>query len=112
MRTLEAEEMQGLERLHREGNSHRERMRAHAVLLSAQGLSLEELARIFFVDRDTVSTWLARFESAGVGGLRDASKPGRPTKLPPLARQMLRESLSHPTPRLAPLLLERLKKGA
>ena len=73
---------------------------------------MESLASIFFVDRDTVSAWLKRFEAAGVEALRDAPKPGRPSKLPPQARAMLRESLLHPTPRLAPLLLERLKKGA
>lgn len=112
VRPLEVEEVQALEHLHRQGSSHRERVRAHAVLLSSQGFSMESLASIFFVDRDTVSRWLHRFAERGVGALQDAPKPGRPTKLPPLARAMLRESLCHPTPRLAPLLLERLKKGA
>lgn len=112
MRALEAEEVRELEHLRRQGSSHRERVRAHAVLLSSQGFSLELLASIFFVDRDTVSAWLDRFEEGGVAAVQDAPRPGRPSKLPPQARAMLRESLFHPTPRLAPLLLERLKKGA
>ncbi len=117
VRALEAEAVRELEHLHREGGSHRERVRAHAVLLSSQGFSLESLASIFFVDRDTVSRWLGRLAEGGVAALEDAPRPGRPSKLPPQARAMLRESLLHPTPRLAPLLLERLllerlKKGA
>lgn len=101
-----------MERLHREGATHRERVRAQAVLLSSRGMSLKMLSTIFEVDRDTVSGWLDRFLEGGVAHLRDAPKPGRPSKLSPAARQMLHEALFCPTPRLAPVVLERLKKGA
>ena len=47
-----------LEAVYHQAKTHRQRQRAHAVLLSAKGFTLEQLADIFSVDRDTVSGWL------------------------------------------------------
>lgn len=54
------------------------RKRAHAVLLSAMGHTINQLQAIFEVDRDTVTTWFDRFEASGVEGLKSLPKPGRP----------------------------------
>ena len=54
------------------------RKRAHAVLLSATGHTINQLQAIFDVDRDTVATWFDRFEASGVEGLKSLPKPGRP----------------------------------
>ena len=111
VRALSSVEESALERLHREGISHRERQRAHAVLLSSRNYGREVIADISGVSRDTVSLWLDRFERDGVSGLRDAAKSGRPPKMTKEAQQILREALQNPIPGLKPLLLERLKKG-
>src|SRR5438552_5082546 len=36
----------------------RARVRAHGILLSAQGMRIKEIAKIYQVDRDTVATWI------------------------------------------------------
>jgi transposase len=79
--TLNEEQRQGLEQLHRSGHSHRERQRAHAVLLSAQGYTLDQAADVLRVDRDAVSRWLGRWERGGLDALADAPKSGRPPKV-------------------------------
>lgn len=54
------------------------RKRAHAVLLSAMGHTINQLQAIFDADRDTVAAWFDRFEASGVEGLKSLPKPGRP----------------------------------
>lgn len=60
---------------------HYTRMRAHAVLLSCEGFDVSTLVRIFSADRDSVSSWIDRFESGGAEALKDADRPGGPPKL-------------------------------
>ena len=79
--SLSLEQQQGLEGLHRRGCSHRVRQRAHAVLLSAKGYSLDQAADVLGVDRDAVSRWLDRWERGGLDALADAPKSGRPPKV-------------------------------
>jgi transposase len=57
------------------------RQRAHAILLSAKRYTLDTLADIFAVDRDTMSQWITNWECAGIGGLSDHAKPGRPPNM-------------------------------
>jgi transposase len=59
----------------------RTRMRAHAVLLSARGYSLDQIADIYQVDRDRVSQWVEWWEAEQVAGLDDDPRSGRPPKL-------------------------------
>ena len=59
---LTAEEEEMLRCLRDQGETARIRKRAHAILLSAAGQSINELAKTFEVTRDTVRNWLARFE--------------------------------------------------
>ena len=63
-----------LEAVHHTAKTHRQRQRAHAVLLSAKGFTLEQLAHILSVDRDTVSGWLNLWQDKGLDGLADAPK--------------------------------------
>lgn len=53
------------------------RRRAHAVLLNARGYSVDQIADIYEVDRDTVSHWLTRWEDDGRAGLPDQAGRGR-----------------------------------
>ena len=62
----------------RSGETGRIRKRAHAILLSAAGQSINEVAKTFEVTRNTVRDWLARWERDSVCGLADAERSGKP----------------------------------
>lgn len=53
------------------------RKRAHAILLSSRGYSVDQIADIYEVDRDTVSSWLTRWKDGGSDDLSDQSGRGR-----------------------------------
>lgn len=84
---LTSEEKSHLEHLWKEGRTPRICRRAHAILLSAKGYKVDALADIFEVDRDTISTWLDRWEEgsgssdAAKERLEDAPRSGRPRKI-------------------------------
>ena len=59
----------------------RQRMRAHAVLLSARRFSVDQIADIYEVDRDRVSQWLEWWREFEFDGLSDDARSGRPPKL-------------------------------
>jgi len=61
--------------------SFRVRKRAHSILLSDRGFTISEIARIYQVDRDTISRWFARWREDGMDGLTDRFRSGRPPKL-------------------------------
>ncbi len=66
--------------------NHRIRMRAHSILLSAKGYTIEIIADIFQAARDTVSSWIDRWEQSGVNGLSDLPSGGRPPLLTDVER--------------------------
>lgn len=68
---------------HQSSESFRVRNRAHAVLLSADGFPIAEIAKICRVDRDTVSVWIDNWNSLGETGLADEERSGRPPLLTP-----------------------------
>lgn len=74
-------EIQTLTDMHRLHPSRRARMRAHSVLLSHQGFSLRHIADIYQVSRYAVSAWLERWPNAGLVGLYDHPRSGRPPRL-------------------------------
>lgn len=78
---LSPEEQSRLKQMRKTDSRYRVRDRVHALLLSDQGKSIETLAEIFEVDRDTVSSWFNRWEAERFEGLLDAPHPGRPPKL-------------------------------
>jgi transposase len=73
----------------------RARVRAQSILLSAQGLKIQEIATLYQVDRDTVAAWIKKWEKAEIESLYDKPRSGRPPKLTPeekdLARQYILE---------------------
>lgn len=99
-----------LEVEYRQGATHRQRQRAQAVLLSARGYPLDQLADILAADRDTVSRWLDQWQKQGLAGLTDAPKPGRPSKLEAAVEEEILDLLEHPTPDLKALVQARLQK--
>lgn len=108
---LDNEQVRQLRVLHKNGSSHRERQRAQAVLLSARGLSLEQLAFVFECDRDTVSGWLDDWQAGGVAALSDAAKSGRPSVLSETAQAQVLRAVACPTPNLKGVVMDELKKG-
>lgn len=99
-----------LGKLHHQGQTHRQRQRAHAVLLSDKGYTIEQLADIFGADRDTVSGWLHRWHQQGLDALSDAPKAGRRRKIDAALEQHLLELIERPTPDLKRALLCGLQK--
>ena len=87
---------QKLERVRRRAVG-RVSQRAHMVLLSARGYTVEQIAEIFGVGEDVVRTWLHRYERQGPLGLDDRPRPGRPPK-DRLARQIVDTQASNPPP--------------
>jgi predicted transcriptional regulator len=68
---LNEEQTNELKALVKNSEKHRTRQRAHAILLSSDGFSVDDIAKIFWVDRDTVSGWIDKWEQFGLEGLKD-----------------------------------------
>src|SRR6266508_1030002 len=67
--------------------------RMHMVLLSSRGYAVPQIAAIFDCDEATVRTWLDRFETDGVDGLRDRPRSGRPRTADADARDAIGHAL-------------------
>ncbi len=91
---LSDDQRQALERVRR-GAVGRVSQRAHMVLLSARGYTVEQLVEIFGVGEDVVRKWLRRYEREGPLGLDDRPRPGRPPK-ERLARHIVDAQASNP----------------
>jgi predicted ArsR family transcriptional regulator len=57
--------------------------RARIVLLAAEGVPLERIARQLGVDRNVVRTWVDRYRAGGLVALEDRPRSGRPRTFPP-----------------------------
>ena len=57
--------------------------RARIVLLAAAGVPLDRVARQVGVRRTVVRTWVDRYRAAGLAGLQDRPRPGRPRAFSP-----------------------------
>ena len=104
---LTQEQRDLLETTMQDDASFRVRSRAHSLLLSAQGTPIQQIAKTYQVDRDTVSTWIKNWEHHGPASLHDKPRSGRPSTLTPeeqaLAKQYLKEE-----PRCLKRVVERL----
>jgi transposase len=100
----------------------KERCRAQAVLWLAEGESVEQVAELLHISRQTVYNWTERFEQRQGLDLRsrlaDAPRPGRPPTalgvIDPLIAEVIdgdpRDLGYHSTVWTAPLLCEYLKQ--
>ena len=57
--------------------------RARIVLRAADGEPLDRIARELGVQRNVVRTWVDRYGEAGLAGLQDRPRPGRPQTFSP-----------------------------
>jgi transposase len=60
--------------------------RARMVLWRDEGYSADQVARLAGVSRPTVNTWVRRYAQAGLAGLADRPKPGKPAQVPAAVR--------------------------
>jgi transposase len=103
-------QVQQLEALRDNGESKQIRQRAHAVLLSFQRTSVNELVKIFQTSRNTICSWLDRWEAEGLAGLPDKPRPGARPSLDE-EEQVIALKLLRLTPQsLTTVLLELEKK--
>ncbi|MEZ6087290.1 MAG: helix-turn-helix domain-containing protein [Pirellulaceae bacterium] len=60
---------------------HYTRLRAHAILLSDRGKSIRQIVDMLGVDRNSVASWIDRFDNGGPAALQDRERPGAPPVL-------------------------------
>jgi transposase len=97
---LDAAERSELERTYRETSDADTRTRCHAVLLSAEGRSSPEIARLLYMAPMSVRRWITRYEAGGVAALVSSPPPGRaPTWDESFEWQLVDAALSDPRDR-------------
>lgn len=82
-----------LRSLYQTTSCSRTRLRVQMVLLSSEGYSVAQIARVSQQSDDTVCRWLKRFLAEGWRGLLEAPHCGRPPKITPAVEQFLAECL-------------------
>lgn len=106
---LTENQRQTLENIRKHDPSSRARTRAHSILLSSRRITIKEIVKIYQVDRDTVSSWVRKWEQNGIESLYDKPRCGRPSKLTleekALAQQYIKEE-----PRCLKQVVERLSQ--
>ena len=70
-----------LEQMKRHNHNYMMRTRAHAILLSDEGMDVQSLAQVFDVCRQTISKWINVWETEGVDALMDKPRSGRPSRM-------------------------------
>jgi len=78
---LTKEQKSSLEKGYKTGKSFTFRRNCHAILLSHEGQTVNEIARFLRVSTITVYTWLNKWQSQGIEGLKHKPGQGRPVKL-------------------------------
>lgn len=70
-------------RAHRYSLPYRDVMRAKIILLAAEGIPVDEIARRVDTPREVVWKWRKRFLEEGLLGLEERPRRGRPGVFPP-----------------------------
>jgi len=110
---LKSDQTNQLKHLMIADSSRRVRMRAHTILLSSQGTTVDEIAQIYQVHRNSVSSWIDKWESSGTEGLYDQPRSGSPPKLNEKEQEVAKDLLKahpHAPKRVLALLSEKTGK--
>jgi transposase len=78
IKTLVDKDYQQLIENYQTATNFRVRNRSHAILLSFQKYSIDEIADICGVHRNAVSRWINRWNELGLDSLEDVQRNGRP----------------------------------
>jgi len=73
---LSKEVQEELHKIYQQHACFRTRQRAHAILLSQRGYTLNQIQAILQADRDSISVWIDRFNADGIAGLNDLLAQG------------------------------------
>jgi transposase len=104
---LTEEQRELLDKTMRGDASFRARTRAHSLVLSAQGMTIKDIAKTSQVHRVTVSAWIKKWERHGAQSLHDHPRSGRPPQLTP-DEQVLAQHYIKEDPRSLKQVAERL----
>ncbi len=81
IKTLDDKQYDKLVENYQTSPSFRVRNRSHAILLSVQKYSIDQIAAICGVHRNAVSRWINRWQELGLESLADFQRKGRPPLL-------------------------------
>jgi transposase len=104
---LTAEQRELLDKTMKGDASFRARTRAHSLVLSAQGMTIKDIAKTYQVHRVTVSAWIKKWERHGAPSLHDQPRSGRPPKLTPDEQELAKHYIKE-DPRSLKQVVERL----
>jgi transposase len=97
---LSAEDRTDLIALARDGSAaHRLARRANALVLLDDGWSCEEIAKVLFVDDDTIRNWFRLFEEDGIDGLAWFGREGSTCQLCDAQQETLKAWIAAALPR-------------
>ncbi len=97
---LSAEEREELIALARDGSAaHRFARRANALALLDDGMSCEAVAKVLFLDDDTIRTWYRLYEEDGIEGLEGFAYQGSPCLLSSDQQEQLKAWIGETLPR-------------
>jgi len=95
--SLTESQQRALKKVMKTDPAARVRMRAHSILLSAEGFTIDEISEIYQVDRDTVSNWINKWEQYSFEGLRDKKGGGKKPILTATEQELAKHLLeTHP----------------
>ena len=97
---LDSESRQDLIELTRDGSAaHRLARRANALLLLDDGMSCEAVAKVLYLDDDTIRTWHRRYQEDGVEGLANFGHEGGTCQLTAEQQDKLKAWIAAALPR-------------
>ena len=97
---LNTAERKELLSLARDGSAeHRIARRANAILLLDDGLSCEQVAKVLYLDGDTVRSWRKLYDERGIAGLEQFDAGGSSSHLSTEQEQTLKAHVAQALPR-------------
>ena len=100
---LDRESRQDLLALMRDGSAaHRVTRRANALLLLDEGMSCEAIAKVLFLDDDTIRTWHRLYQEDGIDGLASFGYEGGACRLSDARQDRLKAWVAETLPRTTP----------
>jgi transposase len=97
---LDSESRRDLIELARDGSAaHRLARRANALVLLNDGMSCEAIARVLFLDNDTIRTWYQLYQEDGIEGLASFNHEGGSCRLTVEQQDKLKTWIAETLPR-------------
>lgn len=104
---LDVNQQNELKSLMKNSSKPRIRQRAHGILLSSEGFPIDEIAKICGADRDTISSWIDKWEQFGFESLADKTREESPCILNDSEKQLVIELVKE-EPRSIPTILAKV----